>query len=75
MIAEDELQRASNVRKIEKRPKNVIFFSGDGMGTNTTLTASRLYKGQHTKTLVNKAALVFEKFPHVWPGQGEQTAM
>ena len=52
------------MKKIEKRPKNVVFFLGDGMGI-TTLTASRIYKGQQHNKPGEEGSLVFEQFPHV----------
>ncbi|GAU92362.1 hypothetical protein RvY_04453 [Ramazzottius varieornatus] len=63
-VARNELRRALNVRKIEKRPKNVVFFLGDGMGI-TTLTASRIYKGQLNGRRGEEGTLSFENFPHV----------
>lgn len=43
--------------------KNVIFFLGDGMGM-TTITASRIYKGQRRGASGEEAQLDFEKFPY-----------
>lgn len=44
--------------------KNIIMFLGDGMSV-TTLTASRIYKGQMEKRSGESEYLSFEKFPFV----------
>lgn len=44
--------------------KNIIMFLGDGMSV-TTLTASRIYKGQMEKRSGENEYLSFEKFPIV----------
>lgn len=44
--------------------KNIIMFLGDGMSL-TTLTASRIYKGQMEKRSGESEYLSFEKFPFV----------
>ncbi|VVC29117.1 Alkaline-phosphatase-like, core domain,Alkaline phosphatase-like, alpha/beta/alpha,Alkaline [Cinara cedri] len=44
--------------------KNIIMFLGDGMSL-TTLTASRIYKGQMKKRTGENEYLSFEKFPFV----------
>lgn len=44
--------------------KNIIMFLGDGMSV-TTLTASRIYKGQMEKRSGENEYLSFEKFPFV----------
>ncbi|XP_060854441.1 alkaline phosphatase-like [Rhopalosiphum padi] len=44
--------------------KNIIMFLGDGMSL-TTLTASRIYKGQMEKRSGENEYLSFEKFPFV----------
>ena len=44
--------------------KNIILFVGDGMGMST-ITASRILKGQKAGQTGEEYRLVFEKFPHV----------
>jgi alkaline phosphatase len=63
-IAQKELKRALEVKPITTRPKNVVFFLGDGMGI-ATLTAGRIYKGQQQQKNGEEGSLAFEKFPHV----------
>ena len=63
-IANAELQTALKMEKIISRPKNVVFFLGDGMGI-ATLTAARIYKGQLGGKNGEEGALSFEKFPYV----------
>jgi alkaline phosphatase len=46
------------------RAKNVIVFIGDGMGMST-ITAARIYKGQHTGKSGEENQLSFEYFPNV----------
>ncbi|GGW95230.1 alkaline phosphatase [Alteromonas halophila] len=45
------------------KAKNVILFVGDGMGVST-LTASRIHKGQQAGNPGEEGYLVFEEFPH-----------
>jgi alkaline phosphatase len=54
------------VKYLNKRnvAKNIIMFLGDGMSV-TTLTASRIYKGQMEKRSGENEYLSFEKFPFV----------
>nr|UXP86334.1 membrane-bound alkaline phosphatase isoform X1 [Megoura viciae] len=54
------------VKYVNKRgvAKNIIMFLGDGMSL-TTLTASRIYKGQMEKRSGENEYLSFEKFPFV----------
>ncbi|KAL5244728.1 hypothetical protein ACI65C_012138 [Semiaphis heraclei] len=54
------------VKYVNKRgvAKNIIMFLGDGMSV-TTLTASRIYKGQMEKRSGENEYLSFEKFPFV----------
>ncbi|CAC5370940.1 E3.1.3.1 [Mytilus coruscus] len=44
--------------------KNIILFIGDGMGMST-ITASRIYKGQKQGRPGAETVLKFEEFPHV----------
>ncbi len=47
------------------RPKNLVLFIGDGLGL-TTVTASRIYKGQSRFGLSGEeASLLWEGFPEV----------
>ncbi|GBM76534.1 Alkaline phosphatase, tissue-nonspecific isozyme [Araneus ventricosus] len=50
--------------KNEKMAKNVILFLGDGMGM-TTVTATRIYKGQKKRERGEDELLTFDQFPHV----------
>ena len=46
-----------------KRPKNVLFFVGDGMSL-TTITASRIYRGQQEQQRSGEELLLsWEEFP------------
>lgn len=57
---------AEKIKYLNKRgvAKNIIMFLGDGMSV-TTLTASRIYKGQMEKRSGENEYLSFEKFPYV----------
>ncbi len=48
---------------VKSRAKNVIIFVGDGMGMST-ITASRIYKGQQKGKSGEEETLTFEDFPH-----------
>ncbi|XP_055934117.1 alkaline phosphatase-like [Argiope bruennichi] len=50
--------------KNEKVAKNVILFLGDGMGM-TTVTATRIYKGQKKRERGEEELLTFDQFPYV----------
>lgn len=65
---------ADKVKYVNKKgvAKNVIMFLGDGMSL-TTLTASRIYKGQMQKRSGENEYLSFEKFPFV--GMSKVTKM
>ncbi|OQV26258.1 Alkaline phosphatase, tissue-nonspecific isozyme [Hypsibius exemplaris] len=63
-IANAELERALKTERIIQRPKNVVFFLGDGMGIATS-TGARIYKGQINGRNGEEGSLTFEKFPHV----------
>ena len=61
-IAKNELDKVLATKQVTKRPKNVIFFLGDGMGIST-LTAARIYKGQLFNKSGEEGSLTFEQFP------------
>ncbi|HEV8158055.1 MAG TPA: alkaline phosphatase [Pyrinomonadaceae bacterium] len=61
---EAAIERAKNLKKFNKRAKNVILFVGDGMGI-TTLTASRILEGQMRGESGEENQLSFEQFPSV----------
>lgn len=46
-----------------KKPKNIIFVLGDGMGVST-LTAARIFVGQQQGQLGEEGTLSFEHFPY-----------
>ncbi|XP_054721005.1 alkaline phosphatase-like [Uloborus diversus] len=58
------IQSSLFLRSIEGRAKNVIFFLGDGMGIST-VTATRIYKGQKKGGKGEDEQLAFDKFPYV----------
>lgn len=63
-----ELARSELLQRVEKtlntnQAKNVIFFLGDGMSL-TTVTASRIRKGQLKGNPGEEDQLSFEKFPY-----------
>ena len=63
-MAASEIRYRQNVlRPINRRAKNVIFFLGDGMGIST-ITASRIFKGQINGHRGEEGYLEFDKFPH-----------
>lgn len=57
---------AEKLKYVNKKgvAKNIIMFLGDGMSL-TTLTASRIYKGQMDKRSGEDEYLSFERFPFV----------
>ncbi|XP_071439385.1 alkaline phosphatase 4-like [Hetaerina americana] len=57
-----DLKEALERPTIGGRAKNVIIFLGDGMGLST-VTATRIYKGQLEGGLGEEALMTFEKFP------------
>lgn len=60
--AQDRLTQKLNTNNRFKA-KNVILFVGDGMGIST-LTSSRIYKGQLEGNSGEEGYLMFEEFPH-----------
>ena len=46
------------------RAKNVILFIGDGMSAST-VTTTRIYKGQLNNKTGEEETLVFEEFPNI----------
>ena len=63
-FAKIQLFENFNHRPIHKRAKNVIIFLGDGMGIST-ITPSRILKGQLQNKSGEEAKLVFEDFPYI----------
>lgn len=63
-VNQKTLQESLRLRKIESVAKNVIFFLGDGMGI-TTITATRILKGQKKNMGGEDEHLVFDQFPFV----------
>lgn len=61
---QEELLRALDNKVYKGEAKNVILFLGDGMGLST-ITASRIYKGQLAGRPGEEERLVFEDFPNV----------
>lgn len=60
--AQSKIQEKLSVNN-QFKAKNVILFVGDGMGVST-LTASRILKGQQQGNLGEESYLSFETFPH-----------
>ena len=63
-MAERELYNALSFQPNTNLAKNVILFVGDGMGPST-VTATRILKGQLTGAPGEEGLLEFEKFPNV----------
>ncbi|OWF42220.1 alkaline phosphatase-like [Mizuhopecten yessoensis] len=63
-MARDSLDEALKLKQINKVAKNVILFIGDGLGLST-VTASRILKGQKMGNPGEETVLEFEKFPYV----------
>ncbi len=66
----DSTERAVVAALVDKHPKNVIFFLGDGMGTQE-ITAARYYQGVNNELNVDR--LPFTGFDTTWsvkPGAG-----
>ncbi|XP_023243328.1 alkaline phosphatase-like isoform X1 [Centruroides sculpturatus] len=63
-IGDAELKSALNLRMNTNVAKNVILFLGDGMGIST-ITSSRIYKGQKDNKPGEESKLSFDKFPYV----------
>ncbi|XP_069598952.1 alkaline phosphatase, tissue-nonspecific isozyme [Ranitomeya imitator] len=63
--AQDTLRRALELQRLNtKVAKNVIMFLGDGMGVST-VTATRILKGQVAGKPGEETVLEMDKFPHV----------
>merc|ERR1719153_776292 len=64
--SQDKLRKEVNMKNIDKKAKNIVFFLGDGMGVST-LTAARILKGQQDSSLTGgeQTKLVFEEFPYL----------
>ena len=62
--ANDALEDRIKVKHNMNVAKNVIFFIGDGMDI-TTITASRIYKGQKNGKIGELESLNFENLPFV----------
>ena len=63
-LAKDYITRKLNYKENNRIAKNVILFLGDGMG-GTTITASRILRGQLNNHSGEETILQFEEFPHV----------
>ncbi|XP_065369523.1 membrane-bound alkaline phosphatase-like [Calliphora vicina] len=62
-LAREELAKRLDEQYNFNKAKNVIFFLGDGMSL-TTVTASRIRKGQLKGKTGEEEKLSFERFPH-----------
>ncbi|GFU05472.1 alkaline phosphatase, tissue-nonspecific isozyme [Nephila pilipes] len=58
------LYASLRLQKNEKIAKNLILFLGDGMGM-TTVTSTRIYKGQKKSRNGEDELLTFDEFPYV----------
>ncbi len=63
-LSESALRRSLKQQIVHKRAKNVILFVGDGMSIST-ITASRILKGQLRNKSGEESFLSFEDFPHI----------
>ncbi len=66
----DSTERAVAAALVDRHPDNVIFFLGDGMGTQE-ITAARYYQGVHNSLSVDR--MPFTGFDTTWsvkPGSG-----
>ena len=63
-IAKSYIDKKLQYRENNKIAKNVILFVGDGMG-GTTVTASRILRGQINGHPGEETVLKFEEFPHI----------
>ena len=59
----EAVERALEVKPIERRAKNVILFVGDGMGIST-VTAARILEGQLRGEAGEENHLAFERLPY-----------
>ena len=62
-MAKIDLFKAYHQKDVVHKAKNVILFLGDGMGIST-LTPSRILKGQLKNATGEEDKLVFEDFPN-----------
>ena len=62
-MAKVDIFKSFQQKDIVHKAKNVILFLGDGMGIST-ITPSRILKGQLKNTTGEEAKLVFEDFPN-----------
>ncbi|OWF46723.1 alkaline phosphatase, tissue-nonspecific isozyme-like [Mizuhopecten yessoensis] len=60
--AQETLKRMMNQKHNTNVAKNVILFLGDGLGIST-VTASRIYKGQLQSQTGEETVMAYEKFP------------
>ena len=58
------VEKLKNLRKNNRRAKNVILFLGDGMGVST-VAAARILAGQLRGNSGEENSLSFERFPHL----------
>lgn len=63
-IAKDYIDKKLHYKENNRIAKNVILFIGDGMG-GSTVTASRILRGQINGRPGEETILKFEEFPHV----------
>lgn len=63
-LAKDRLTAAINLKINNNKAKNIILFIGDGLGIST-ITASRILKGQKQNRPGEETILKFEEFPNV----------
>lgn len=63
-LAEEYINTRLNLKENKNIAKNVILFIGDGLGS-TTITSSRILRGQINGMPGEETILKFEEFPHV----------
>lgn len=63
MARADLRERLDIIRPLHNRARNVIIFLGDGMSIST-ITASRILKGQLNGNKGEEDFLEFDRFPH-----------
>ena len=63
-LAEAYIHRRLEIKENTNIAKNVILFIGDGLGP-TTVTASRILRGQINGRPGEETILKFEEFPHI----------
>ncbi|XP_069053405.1 intestinal-type alkaline phosphatase 1-like [Lepisosteus oculatus] len=62
--AKETLQAALKMKPISHRAKNIILFLGDGMGVST-VSATRILKGQMEGNSGEETVLTMDTFPHL----------